>query len=59
MTTENNYKKFVRFIGGMAALLLGVTLILMFWQDVVSLFRGFAGLALALGGLLALYSVRD
>ena len=43
-------------IGGFAAIL-GVTLILAWWPDVVSLFRGGVGIVLAVGGLLAIYSL--
>ena len=54
---NNDYKKFLMAaIGGFAAIL-GVTLILAWWPDVVSLFRGGVGIILAVGGLLAIYSL--
>jgi hypothetical protein len=51
------YKKFIRFLIGVFVLLAGVTMILAWWPDVVSLFRGFLGIVLAIAGLLVLYSV--
>ncbi len=55
--TKNDYKKFIRFFIGPVVLLAGVTVILAWWPDVVSFFRGFIGMALAIGGLLKLYSM--
>lgn len=55
MSEQNNYKKFLFFLVGNAVLILGVMLILAWWQDVVILFRGATGLVLALAGLLTLY----
>ena len=55
---RNSYKKFVLFTGGFFILVLGVTLILVCWEDVVSLFRGATGIILALAGLFMLYAVR-
>jgi hypothetical protein len=55
---KKEYKTFIRFLVGVVVLLGGVTLILAWWPDVVSLFRGFLGIALALAGLLILYSVK-
>ena len=40
-------------------LILGITLVLVWWQDVISLFRGFIGVLIALGGLLILYMMRE
>lgn len=54
---SKGYKKFVLFLCGCFALVLGVTLTLIWWADVVSLFRGGVGLILALGGMIVLYSL--
>lgn len=42
---------------GSFILVLGITLILVWWPDVVALFRASIGMALALAGLLVLYSL--
>ena len=60
MTKDNQkstYKKFLMFLIGFFILILGITLILAWWQDVVILFKGAIGMILALGGLLALYTL--
>jgi len=44
---------------GSGILVVGITLVLIWWPEVVSLFKGFIGMALALGGLLVLYMVRE
>lgn len=49
-------KKSLYAIAGIPLLIVGITLILVWWVDVVSIFRGGIGLALALAGLLVLYS---
>ena len=54
---KKGYKKFVLFVAGFFILVLGVTLILVCWRDVVSLFRGASGMVLALAGLFMLYAV--
>ena len=54
---KKSYKKFVLLVGGFFILVLGITLILACWKDVVSLFRGASGMVLALGGLFMLYAV--
>ena len=54
---KNSYKKFVLFVAGFFVLILGVTLILVCWRDVVALFRGASGIVLALAGLFMLYAV--
>ena len=54
---NKSYKKFVLFVGGFFILVLGVTWILVFWNEVVSLFKGFSGIILALAGLFMLYAV--
>ena len=64
MTVENvkedsTYKKFLKYLAGTFVLVLGLTLILVWWADVVSLFRGVAGMILALAGMVFLYSLRN
>jgi hypothetical protein len=44
---------------GSIFLLIGITLVLMWWPDVVVLFRGFIGIAIALGGLFLLYMAKE
>ncbi len=47
------------FILGSFVLILGTILILLWWQDVVILFRGIFGILLALGGMFVLYMVKE
>ena len=54
---KSAYKKFLMFCIGFFILILGVTLILAWWESVVVLFKGALGMILALGGLLALYTL--
>ena len=60
---KNNKKKlskqFVLAFLGMACLVVGIALILIWWRDVVSLFHGAGGMILALAGLLMLYTLRE
>ncbi len=53
-----NLKKTALYLSGSFVLVLGNTLILVWWQDVAALFRGVAGIGLALAGLLVLYSLK-
>ena len=43
------------FIGGIFVLVIGVWMILAWWPDVVSFFKGFLGIVIAVGGLLMMY----
>jgi len=54
---KSTYKKFVMFLIGFFILILGITLILAWWVDVVALFKGAIGTILALAGLLTLYTL--
>ena len=54
---QTTYKKFILYLTGSFILVLGVTLILLWQVDVAVLFRGGIGMALALAGLLILYSL--
>ncbi len=47
------------FVVGGALLVGGISLVLSWWLEVVLLFKGVIGMALALAGLLALYLIRD
>lgn len=47
------------FVIGSAVLVAGICLILVWWRDVVTVFRGVGGMAVALGGLLLLYMVKE
>ncbi len=48
-------KQNLTFVVGAGLLIFGVSLILGWWNDVVILFKGGAGIVLALGGMLTLY----
>lgn len=48
-------KKTIQFLIGGFILVLGITLILLWWPAVVGLFKGALGLGLALAGLVMLY----
>ena len=50
-------KKLALTVPGIFLVIIGSTLILAWWPDVVSFFRGIVGMALAVSGLLVLYSV--
>jgi len=54
---KNTYKKFITLLVGFFILILGITLILTWWADVAILLKGSIGMILALGGLLALYTL--
>ena len=47
------------FLCGGVVLIIGMTLVLFWWRDVVILFRGAIGILLALGGMLLLYMVKE
>ena len=55
--SKSIFKKGVLFVLGSLILVLGITLILRWWGDVVVLFRAGIGMVLALAGLLILYSL--
>jgi len=44
---------------GLCVLVVGMTLVLVWWADVVRIFKGISGMVLALGGLLILYLVKE
>ena len=53
------FKKPLQFILGFSFLVLGISLTLTWWSDVVVLFRGAVGMVLALAGLVLLYLMKD
>jgi len=52
-------KKFLLFISGGVCLVTGISLILAWWPDVVSLFKAASALFLALGGMVLLYMIKE
>ena len=56
---NGSYKKFLNLLIGSFVLILGITLILAWWPDVIALIRGGLGIVLALAGLLVLYSLTN
>ena len=54
---NKTFKKFLLFVIGFFILILGIMLILVWWQYVAFLFKGAVGLILALAGLLMLYGL--
>ena len=52
-------KKFFLFILGGGCLIAGISFILLWWPDVVSLFKAGGALSLALGGMLLLYMIKE
>lgn len=53
--SANTYNKFLYVLSGALMLVVGVTLVLLWWPDVVSIFRGVFGTVLAIAGLAVLY----
>ncbi|MBP9853408.1 MAG: hypothetical protein KBD53_00910 [Candidatus Omnitrophica bacterium] len=51
-------KTYVKFLIGCFAVLIGVTFILLWFDDLAVIFRGSVGFIIALGGLLVLYSLK-
>jgi hypothetical protein len=54
---NDTFKKFILFVIGFFVLILGITLILVWWPFAVTLFKGAVGVILALAGLLMLYGL--
>ncbi|MBF0384543.1 MAG: hypothetical protein HQL27_01600 [Candidatus Omnitrophica bacterium] len=59
MSQDKIRSKALKLIIGFTLVVLGVSCILVFWKDVVSVFKGFGGIVLALSGLLAMYTAKD
>lgn len=51
--------KFLLFLCGSIILVVGITLVLIWWKDVVSLFKGFIGMFMSVGGLVLLYMMKE
>ncbi len=47
------------FLTGSIVLIVGLVLVLVWWPDVVSFMKGFIGMAVAIGGLVLLYMVKE
>ena len=56
---KNKTPKIVNVFLGGALLIVGITLVLAWWPQVVNLFKGVLGIVLAVGGLAVLYFLRD
>ena len=54
---NNKSQKFIQSLIGLFILTLGITLILVWRHEVVLIFKGVTGMALALAGLLVLYGL--
>ena len=52
-------KKIFLFAAGALLLIVGIVMVLVWWKDVVSLFRGGVGMVVALAGMLVLYMARE
>ncbi len=57
MKMRARFPKVILYLAGSVILVLGIALVLRFWADVVLVFRAGVGMALALAGLLILYSL--
>ena len=57
MSKKNPLKEIVGFPLGSILLILGVCLILVWWRDLVVIFRGVIGIMIALAGLFILYII--
>lgn len=51
-------KPILLFLGSFF-MVMGITLVLVWWQDVVGLFKGVFGVAVVLGGLMVLYMIPE
>ncbi|MDP2653714.1 MAG: hypothetical protein Q8Q08_06745 [Candidatus Omnitrophota bacterium] len=56
--TVKSSKALLFLIGG-CFVILGITLTLVWWNDVVLIFRGLIGILIAVGGMLVLYMVKE
>jgi len=43
------------FVSGLVVLVIGISMVLAWWPDVISFFKGFLGVTAAIGGLLMMY----
>ena len=58
MPMNKNTKDFFLFLAGSLLLITGITLVLIWWEDVTALFRGGIGMVIALAGMIVLYLVK-
>ena len=56
---KNKSTKFPFLIGGIISLVVGITLVLVCWEDVVLFFRGVTGMVLAIGGLVLMVLAKE
>lgn len=54
---KDSYKVFLQFLVGLFVLILGITLTLSWFDEVIILFKGAVGIILALAGLFTLYAL--
>lgn len=55
---NNGYGDFIKTLIGVCLLVTGIAFVLSFWGDVIGLLKGIVGPALAMAGLLVLYSLK-
>ena len=58
MAKKKNSKMVYVVLGG-GLLILGISSVLAWWPQVVNLFKGMAGMILAVAGLVVLYLIKD
>lgn len=56
---EMKMQKIILWVLGLAICVLGISFVLIFWKDVVALFRGVVGGVLAIIGLVMMSMARD
>jgi len=56
---KSSSTQFPLLLGGIVSLVVGITLVLICWEDVVALFRGVTGMVLAVGGLIMMYMSKE
>lgn len=57
MNEDFNRKKTLRVISGIVLIIIGVTMVLIWWNDILNFLKAVLALGLAIGGLLVLYSL--
>lgn len=57
--SNGDQKKYLKFVGGCFLVVGGITMILLWFDDLAALLRGSIGFITALGGLLVLYSIKE
>jgi hypothetical protein len=58
-TTDKKYQHFVLVLSGICAIVVGVTMILSWWDAVVMLVKGGLGVVCTVAGLVVLYVARS